>query len=67
MPNNRETYNAKVLEIMSLEKLHRKKKIPGSFLKAFVLNFAHLNESPLPPVLFRKKKKLNTPVPTPST
>lgn len=28
------------LEVMNLEKLHRKKEKPGSYLKAFVLNFS---------------------------
>lgn len=46
MLNNREMHDAKLWEIMSLEKLHGK-IIPGSHLKAFVLNFAHLNDRSL--------------------
>lgn len=47
MLNNREMHKAKVLEIMSLEKLHGEKNIPGSYWKAFVLNLAHQNEGSL--------------------
>lgn len=38
--SNKEMYNAEVLVLMSSEKLHRKKKLPGSDSKAFALNSA---------------------------
>lgn len=36
--SNKEMYNEEVLVLMTSEKLHRKKKLPGSDLKAFALN-----------------------------
>lgn len=50
-------HDAKVLEIMNLEKSHRKKKIPGSYLKAFVLNFSLEVRVLFPSVLFKTKTK----------
>lgn len=55
-------HNEKVLEIMSLEKLHGG-KIPGSYSKGFVLNFAHLNESFLSTCVILKSS-FSVPAPT---
>lgn len=70
MLNNGERHKAKVSEIMSLEKIQReKKKKPGSFLKAFVLNLAHLNKSSLSTCLILEtiSVSLKYPVPQPKT
>lgn len=50
-------HNAKVLEIMNLEKSHRKKKKPRSYLKAFVLNFFLEVRVLFPSVSFKTKTK----------
>lgn len=50
-------HNAKVLEIMNLEKSRRKKKIPGSYLEAFVLNFSLKVRVLFPSVSLKTKPK----------
>lgn len=49
-------HNVKVLEIMNLEK-YTEKKIPRSYLKAFVLNFFLEVRALFPSVSFKTKTK----------
>lgn len=62
--SNQEMYNAEVLVLMSSEKLHRKKKLPGSDSKAFTLNSACEWEF-FPPVSLKQNR--TTTMKTPKT